>query len=297
MVHVIKPEFPELNMGEGNAESRSKKIQTLTEHLLALLPKTSVHFTLPDDLDPGILRAFKTAAFSFQREATFIFLPPQIPLDATSAERRKIVEHHFHAMWDNAKQGMRRKVRQAGKDNKIWLVGNHEVLNNSITPQEFENFYRNCLNTKGKVASKNLALIRRVMEESIKLNQGRIVAAMSDRGIEYAAAIIWGEGRCYYWAAQSRNDVHKGASEFVIFEAIKFAARLGLIFDFDGQADKPTIYNTALGKSGTPTTARKVFRTVATRLTWPGTLCYAEKACRKWISNNITASKPRGAIP
>jgi hypothetical protein len=296
LAHVIKPEFPELRMDEGSKNSRSNEMKRLTKRLLANLPRLSVHFTLPDDIDPGILAAFEEAGFSFQREATFIFHPPTIPPDATPADRRRIVEGHINAMWSDAKQEMRRKINKARRENKIWIVGD-DRNSDSITPQQFEEFYLNSLQEKGKKNAKNLALIRFVMEESIKLGQGRIIAAMSERGIEYAVAIIWEADRSYFWAAQSRNDLYKGASELVIFEAMKLAARLGLILDFDGQADQVTVYNNALGKPGTPTAAVKVLRINATRLTILGRINYGVSACRKWVLNKIAAPKPHGAIP
>jgi hypothetical protein len=294
LVHVTKPEFPEIRVYEGDENSRSNEMKRITKLLLTNLPKLSVHFTLPDDIDPGILAAFEEAGFSFQREASFVFHPPKIPPDATPADHRKVVEDHINAMWSDAKRKMRREIDKAKKENKIWIVG---VDRNCIRPQQFEEFYLNSLREKGKRSSKNLALVRLVMEESIKLEQGRIIAAMSQRGIEYAAAIIWGAERSYFWAAQSRSGVYSGASALVIFEAMKLAARLGLILDFDGQADQVSVYKRALGKPGTPTAAKKVFRITATRLTIRGKISYAVLACRKWVLSKIAAPRPHGAIP
>jgi hypothetical protein len=52
--------------------------------------------------------------------------------------------------------------------------------------------------------------------------------------LDAAICIVWDKERCYYWLSTHRKDSHPDAIKLLITAAMKYASKMGLIFDADG---------------------------------------------------------------
>jgi hypothetical protein len=269
LAHVTRPEFPGLQYAE-DASLRSTKMFSLTSQLLAQFPRrTSITLTLHDNVDESIVAAFEAAGFKLTRQATYLFDPPEIsPETMNTEDYLRIIGAHHEGIWKDAKKKMRTDINSARRKG-VTVVGGDDS-DGGLTPHQFDEFLRECLQSKGKASHFDITIVKNVIDICVRKGQGRIIAAVSSRGIEAASAFIWdwNEGRCYYWTGACRKDVYDGSAKLVIMEGMKFASMRGLVFDLDGESYRNKImYENVRGKPGSKTAAKQVFRMTASRIT------------------------------
>ncbi|MWP37877.1 GNAT family N-acetyltransferase [Rhodobacter sphaeroides] len=126
--------------------------------------------------------------------------------------------------------GMRDKTR-----NIIRRAQEKHCVSDTLDPRDFAACYRRNVDEAGHESYYETDEIVRVCTAALERGRGRILAATGPDG-SLAAAIftIWDATSCYYLLATRTRGEDHGATSLLLWEAIRHANRMGLIFDFDG---------------------------------------------------------------
>jgi hypothetical protein len=201
---------PAVDPGEGKPQNRYWKKLSITAELIEKLPKLA---SFRQKMYRGITDVveFQSAHFASMVQFTFEIAPTGADL-----------------IW----QSMRKKTRNAVRNGL-----NHYEIGSGLEPEEFIALYRRNIERRGMVENIDLPLALKLLNGCVVRGCGQFFTARNDEGaVEASIFVIWDETSCYLLMATRMPESSYGALAALIWEAIKFAARQGLIFDFDGIA-------------------------------------------------------------
>lgn len=110
------------------------------------------------------------------------------------------------------------------------------VMDTEMTVDQLYDFHAFCLHEQGKQISYSRDLLHAMHLGAVSHQQGQILRIRNEQGDTQAAAmVVWDQQTLYYLIqCHTRKDRATHAGERVALEAIRLAARKGLIFDFEG---------------------------------------------------------------
>jgi hypothetical protein len=201
---------PAIDAGDGTPQNRARKKHSITSELIGKLPR---------------LASFRQ---KFYREITDV-------IEFQAAQFVTMVQFTFEiapAETDMLWQAMRKRTRNAVRNGR-----KHYQIGYEYEPEEFISFYRANIKKRGMTENVDLTLGLKMLRGCLARGCGRFFAARNDGGVvEAAIFVIWDQTSCYLLMATRAPDSRYGAMAGLVWEAIQFAATLGLIFDFDGIA-------------------------------------------------------------
>ncbi len=104
-----------------------------------------------------------------------------------------------------------------------------------ISPAEFAAFYEANIEKAGHDSYYDAEGITRICTAAVDRGRGRILCARAaDGSISAAIFCAWDATTCYYLLSTRDRGQDHGATALLIWEAIRHASGMGLIFDFDG---------------------------------------------------------------
>ena len=106
----------------------------------------------------------------------------------------------------------------------------------SLSGTEFYNFHKQCLQQKNTKIEYSLELLLSVYNESVKRDQGKIIALKDKDGhIHSALFVVWDKNSAYAYAYSINSQFkNNGTSTKMFWEAIKFVSDKTQMFDFEG---------------------------------------------------------------
>lgn len=191
---------------------KEQRIRHIVEKILSDLPRhDGMRFYLPPD-HPGTF-AFSLCGLKIEHDYTFQ-IPVSLPLED---------------VWDECDHKTRNLIRTAQK---------RVTVERSSSLDEF-------IQLSKKERSRNthnFPLLKRLVTEGVKREQIRLLHAYTeDRMLVASCILIWDKTTLYYWQAARDHHVNvAGSNMLLIWEAMKLAKELGLIFDFDGYSTPAT---------------------------------------------------------
>lgn len=210
MTHVLGPSMaPQFS---GDNFPRSLKQMSILDELIQQLPPTDyTRFRLHGGLSNTL--AFETAGFIATAEYT-------VEIDPCPPE----------VSWKQLRDKTRNVIRRAQE-----VLTLCELSDATIDSARFSAFYEGNLLEKQLRSDYDSSLVRRLVQETMLRNSGRILAAVDAAGdIQAAVFTIWDHHSEYYFMSTRRPAAHNGAVSMLVWEAIQHAARLNLRFDMDG---------------------------------------------------------------
>jgi hypothetical protein len=201
---------PAIDPGEGSPQNRFWKKQSITSELIGKLPRlASFRQKLYREITDVI--EFQAARFVTMVQFTFEIAPAETGM-----------------LW----QSMCKRTRNAVRNGlKYYQIGC------DIEPEGFICFYRANIKKRGMTENVDLTLGLKLLRGCLARGCGRFFAARNDEGlVEAAIFVIWDQAACYLLMATRSPDSRYGTMAGLVWEAIRFASTLGLIFDFDGVA-------------------------------------------------------------
>lgn len=201
---------PAIDPGEGGPQNRYWKKLSITAELIEKLPKLA---SFRQKMYRGVTDVveFQSAQYAGLVQFTFEIAPA-----ATDV------------LWHSMRKKTRNAVRNGMK---------HYEIGNGLEPDEFISFYRKNIFRRGMVENVDLSLGCKLLEACVLRGSGKFFTARNGLGaVEAAIFVIWDQTSCYLLMATRAPESSYGALAGLIWEAIKFAAMHGLIFDFDGIA-------------------------------------------------------------
>jgi hypothetical protein len=199
---------PATDDGDGTPTARWLRRQTITQALLAQLPAVGL---FRQKLHRGI-----GDVLAFQAEG----------YDTSVQFTHEIAPQPEDVIWDAMRDKTRNMVRKAARTFRCDMIDD---------PELFARFYADNLTARGKANYTDMAVTRDLIAACLARDCGRIYAARhSDGSIVAAAFCAWDDVSCYYLMATRCADGGNSPSTFLLWNAIRDAARRGLVFDFDG---------------------------------------------------------------
>ncbi len=242
MTHFLGPAVVE---GEGSPSTRFLRRLRIIRELIAQLPEASLYqYKCHRDITDAI--AFQQEKFLTGVQFTY-----------------EIIPQPEEELWKNLRTEKRKKIRQAQKLHTITQIDD---------PLEFLRFYDSNFQEKGIQNVCNERLCSKLIEACFTRKRGHIYAARNQKG-ELAAAVfcIWDATTSFYFMCTRTGNSHSGVISLLAWEALKDAARQGLIFDFDGlNTSNAVLFFTDFGGIISP-------RYIVTRQTPAGGLALAYK--------------------
>jgi hypothetical protein len=206
---------PAINPGSGSPLTRRLKTLSITADLIAKLPRMSA---FRQKMHRGITDAVAFQAAGFDSLVQFTY---------------EIQPDNEQVIWS----GMRDKTRNA--------IRNGMKLHNitgDFDPDRFIDFYRRNVKGLGLRENVDLEIARRLTRRCVEQRCGKFLVAKDERGVDKAAIfIVWDHHSCYYLMSTRAADSSYGAIPSLLWEAIKFAAASGRIFDFDGVINEGSV--------------------------------------------------------
>lgn len=186
---------------------KSSKPINVTGELLAQLPKAAhIWFRLHPQTANTL--AFERAGFT-----------------CTTQWSVEIAPRPKDDLWKQMRDKTRNAIRRAGD---ILTV---ETLRDGLF---FPDFYKQSLREAGRANNYDDDLLRMLIPEAIRRQQGRVLAAMAADGTPQAAIFtVWNEDREFYFMSSRSPKAHFGAVNLLIWHAIQTAAVAGRVFDMD----------------------------------------------------------------
>jgi len=212
MTHFLGPG---INDGAGSEPNRFAKRQSITRELIRKLPPLS-SFRQKMHRDVKDVLAFQAEGYEATVRFTFEIHP--------AAE---------DVIW----KGMRDKTRNViRRSEEIYRVSN------VMDPEAFFRFYSANLKAKGETANIDFPTCQDVALRSLDHGRGHLWVAMDDKGEPKAAIYCVWDAQLYHYMLSTRApDSANGAIPLLLWNAIKSAASMGLIFDFDSVANQGSI--------------------------------------------------------
>ncbi|MDR0537548.1 MAG: GNAT family N-acetyltransferase [Tannerellaceae bacterium] len=131
-------------------------------------------------------------------------------------------------LWNNMNSNIRRNISKAKEKHKISVCRNlhvDELI--SMVSQTFD---------RQNLKAKHLPVLKRLVAEARKRNQGDIWGGFDSEGNLHAAAfIVWQKSSAYYIAGGSSASLRSsGAHSLVLWEAVRAVSAYTGVFDFEG---------------------------------------------------------------
>lgn len=106
--------------------------------------------------------------------------------------------------------------------------------------EDFYRFHVRCLQERGKQISYTREFLLVLERKTKRLNQSQIIAIRNaDNDLLAAAFVVW-DNQSMYYLIPCYSELYKdsGANALLVLEAIKFARKMGVAFDFEGSMIK-----------------------------------------------------------
>ncbi len=202
---------PVIDRVSASASTVTRREVSLTSELISKLPKTQ-RFSQIFHAGVSNVMAFQAAGFDAYVQHSFIVNP--------------LAEDQ---LWKNMRDKTRNVIRQSERQRGT------EILTD---PGEFVSAYGRNLAKRRLATLMDLGRMEVLLQECVVRNRGLMVGLRGKGGnLAAAIAIIWDEHAVYYNLSTRDPDMSdSGAISHLIWFAIKYAARLGKTFDFDGVA-------------------------------------------------------------
>jgi hypothetical protein len=199
---------PALDLGSGASTTRQLRAFSITRELIGALPASaSVWLKLHGGITDTV--AFQEMGFTTNVQFT-----------------NEIAPEPAEILWCAMRDKTRNVIRRASE--QLNVVEERD-------PERFIAFYRANLDRLSLRSFYDFRIVRAIVEECLRRNAGRIIAAVDKTGACKAAIFsVWDRQYEYYLMSSRAGDAGNGASSMLIWEAIQHAAERGLKFDFDG---------------------------------------------------------------
>jgi Acetyltransferase (GNAT) domain len=182
----------------------------LIQDIVKEIPQDTIFFQVFDPVCTD-LYPFHVGGFSVRVAYTFRII------DCSDTEKT----------WTGMRDKTRNVIRRAMEASRVHF---------DPDPQRFLTFFLHVLEKAGERSRWPAERIRSVVTAAVTNGAGTALYASNDNGKPVAAIfLLWDEGYCYYFlssrdAALSEN----GSVSLLLWEALQFAGKRGLGFDFDG---------------------------------------------------------------
>lgn len=199
---------PGINDGTGSAPNRFVKRQSITRELLRKLPPLS---SFRQKMHRGIQDALAFQAEGFNVNVQFTFeVPP-----ASEA-----------AIWKAMRDKTRNVIRRAGEQYEIEKTDDAEIY--------FHLSMRN-LDAANIVANVDMVTCRKLAAKALELGRAHIWVARDQQGNAKSAIFCAWDSNAYYYVMSTRTaDSGNGVVPLLLWHAMRSAASMNLVFDFDG---------------------------------------------------------------
>lgn len=207
---------PAVNEGLGSADTRFLKKLATTRALIKQLPPMA-SFSLKCHRDITDAIAFQIEGFRVSVQYT-----------------HEIEPQPHDVLWTNMHHKKRSVITRAQK---------RVSISTNITPEAFCRFYQNNLDEKKIKSILDLSVCEKLIAKTREMGMGQVWSAHNAEGtLDAAIFCVWDKQSCYYLMTTRRNGTHTGVISLLVWEAIKHASSLGLIFDFDGLISEGSVY-------------------------------------------------------
>lgn len=206
LTHALGPAVDE---GSGSINTRTLRRLDIVKELIAQLPKLSLFSQV---CHRGIADVLAFQACGFDTSVHF------------SSEIAPAPEAQ---LWAAMRDKTRNVIRRAEERERVEELHDAEL---------FRHFYADNLAGRSCPSYFDLDLIAPLFEACRARSQGRMLMCRDDRGRPVAAVFyVWDRATLWYFLS-TRDPAagDNGAVSLLVWEAIREAARRGLVFDFDG---------------------------------------------------------------
>ena len=180
----------------------------ITKALIGKLPPASA-VSIKCHRDVQDVVAFQSAGFHSQVQFTHEVCPQPTSI-----------------LWKNIRDKARNVIRRASE---------RHAVSTGIDPVAFMQFYRQNIENRGKSNYLNIDICTRLIGASLERDRGNIYEARDHTGNLMAAIFCaWDNVASYYLMTTRLPTTHAGTTSLLVWEALTYAAKRGLIFDFDG---------------------------------------------------------------
>jgi len=209
---------PQLRLTETSPGARLHQEELLVKELVALLPAHHYFFQI---CSPGFGNGLSFLMQGYEERLAYTFrIPVERPLDQ---------------VWLSMRDLTRQAIRKAGRAC---------VVDCQLDIEEFCAFYNANLETNHQVRRSAKAERWRDKPKIRLFDAGKerkalcLLAARDDKGTLVAAIMpVWAHGVMHYFlTTRSPAAANSGAVALLVWNAIKLAKELGVVFDFDGFA-------------------------------------------------------------
>jgi hypothetical protein len=206
---------PAIDEGKGSPNTRFRKRLKITRELLEKLPQASWQYVKCHGGVTDVI-AFQELGFRTYVQFTYEILPDAIEV-----------------LWQQLRTKTRTVIRKAEEQLTVTEWNN---------PAEFVRLHQRNLEDKGLQNGIDGMLCQKIISASLDRKRGKILAARDQQNQVVAANFCVWDGTASYYLMSTRSD-HSGntVSSLLLWEAIKDAARRGLIFDFAGLGTKGSV--------------------------------------------------------
>ena len=206
---------PGINDGSGSEPNRFVRRQAITRELIRRLPQFS---SFRQKLHHNVKDVLAFQAEDFEATAQFTFEVGPAPQEVM-----------WKAMRDKTRNVIRRGEERYG-------------VSNTMDPPAFFRFFSANLKARGGKPNIDFATCTDVVTRALDRGRGHFRVAVDDRGDARAAIFCVWDARSYYYMLSTRTvDSGNCAIPLLIWSAMKSAASMGLVFDFDGVASAGSI--------------------------------------------------------
>ena len=213
LTHVLGPQLP---VYRAAAEARFSKRRALLTELISQLPP---HKYFNQTCDHSVTDTLPFYGMGYQSSLKYSL---RMPLKASPEE-----------MMQEMRKQIRYDIRRAEQTLSVQL---------DLGIDEFCHFFNACTQANNKVwwsqryARRADALKMRVYEACIREQAGCLLAARDGAGVLRAAImLVWADGVMYYLlTAHDARPEGAGSVKLLLWEGLKLAQRLGMVFDFHG---------------------------------------------------------------
>jgi hypothetical protein len=203
MTYVLGPVI----ITQGTNVPNTLKQIAIVQELIKQLPKASyVSFRLHGGTTA---LAFESAGFSNSVGFTVEIAPSLV-----------------NVLWRQMRDKTRNVIRRAQE---------RLTVTDSLTADDFLNFYDENLHKKNMVNFYNRSICAKVMVESLRRGVGRFIATVDpSNNLQSAIFTVWDADKEYYFLSTRTPASINGATSLAIWSGIQHAAQRGLIFDMAG---------------------------------------------------------------
>lgn len=119
-------------------------------------------------------------------------------------------------------------------------IKNELKIKYDLSPELFYDYFQECVAERNEKVLYSKDYFTNIVRASYEHNQGKILYCVDvNNNIQAECFIIW-DNECAYYLIAMRKELYKnsGGTEFLVFEAIKYASQFVDIFDFEGSMMK-----------------------------------------------------------